>query len=139
MNNKETFINLINKWITIENNSIEMANNLTEKTNNPYLKALLGVVKSDSEKHKSILETIKQCTESPIYFSQDDLYVLSSFIERHDTIEKKVLETAKQALDMAYSPVPKVLLSHIIQDEKSHESYTDDLEQLKIAMTKQTQ
>jgi len=139
MDNIKVFNNLLNRWITIENNTIEMANDLMGKTDNPYLKTLIGVLKADSEKHKTLLETIRLCTESTICFSQDDLYVLSSFIEKHDAIEKNAIETANQACNMAYSPIPKLLLSHLIQDEKSHEVYMRDLNQLKLDMSKTTQ
>jgi hypothetical protein len=79
----------------------------------------------DSEKHKHILETIRLSLESTVVMSPEDLMVIDTFVERHATIEGSL-------------PIPKFLLSHLLEDEKSHDTYMEELTKLKAYMAKDT-
>jgi hypothetical protein len=96
------------------------------------------MIKMDSEKHKHILETIRLSLESTVVMSPEDLKVIDSFVERHATIEKNAIETAEQAMEMGSLPIPKFLLSHLLEDEMSHDKYMEELTKLKAYMAKDT-
>ncbi|MBI4688602.1 MAG: hypothetical protein HY756_12660 [Nitrospirae bacterium] len=136
--NRKKFSELIQRWIIIEDNTIEVADDLIKRANNPVVKTFIEIIKLDSEKHKRILESIRLSLDSTVVLSRDDLQVLDTFIERHKDVEKNAIATAEQALEMASLPIPKMLLSHLLEDEKSHDTYTNDLANLKIYMAKST-
>lgn len=102
------------------------------------LRAVIDLLRLDSEKHKHILETIKQSLTSTVTFSTDDLKVVGTFVDKHTTIEKDAIETAEQALALTSLPIPKLLLSHLLGDEKSHDEYVAELNDIKVYMAKGT-
>jgi rubrerythrin len=136
--NRKKFEELIKNWIMLEENTITTANDLMGQSNNPMLKTMIDLVKMDSEKHKRILETIRLSLNSAYAFSTDDLKVVDSFIEKHAEMEKNAVKTAEQALEMGSLPIPKLLLSHLLEDEKSHDNYMEELTKIKAHMAKDT-
>jgi hypothetical protein len=102
------------------------------------LKTIIDLVKMDSEKHKRILETIRLSLNSAVTFNTDDLKIVDTFIEKHAAMEKNAVSTAEQALEMGSLPLPKLLLSHLLEDEKSHDNYMEELTKIKAYMAKDT-
>ena len=136
--NRKHFEELINRWIILEDSAIETSNDLIGNSSNPIVKAIIDLVKLDSEKHKRILETIRLSLNSTVTFSTDDLQVVGSFIEKHAALEKNAVETAEQAVQMSSLPIPKFLLEQLLQDEKNHDAYMDELNQIKGYMAADT-
>ena len=136
--NRKKFEDLIKNWIMLEENTITTANDLMGQSDNPMLKTMIDLVKMDSEKHKRILETIRLSLNSAYAFSTDDLKVVDTFIEKHAEMEKNAVKTAEQALEMGSLPLPKLFLSNLLQDEKSHDNYMEELTKIKAHMAKDT-
>ncbi len=136
--NRKKFEELINNWIVIEDSAISSADELISQSRNPFLKTMIEMVKMDSEKHKRILETLRLSLNSTVVFSPDDLKIIDSFVEKHSLIEKNSVTTAEQALDMSSLPIPRMLLKQLLSDEKRHDAYIDELNELKGYMAKDT-
>jgi len=136
--NRENFETLIKRWITLEDSTIEASTDFIESSDNPMVKAIIDLVKLDSEKHKRILEAIRLSLNSTVTFSTDDLNVVGSFIEKHAAMEKNAVETAEQAVEMSSLPIPKFLLEQLLQDEKNHDAYMRELNEIKRYMAKDT-
>lgn len=136
--NRKRFEKLINDWIVLEDNTIGHANELIGSSKNPLLKAVIELIKMDSEKHKHILGVIKNSIEYPHIFTTDDLVVVDTFLEKHMMFEKDAVETAEQAVEMSSMPIPKMLLSHLLKDEKGHDAYMEELNEIKGFMAKDT-
>jgi len=136
--NRKHFEDLIKRWIVLEESTIDASNNLIGSTRNPMVKTIIELLKSDSEKHKRVLEAIRLSLNSTVTFTTDDMKVVDTFIEKHVTLEKNAVETAQQALDMSSLPIPRLLLSHLLQDEKSHDAYVTELNDLKRYMAADT-
>jgi hypothetical protein len=136
--NRKRFDELVKKWIVLEDSTIREANKLIMDSNNPMVNAIIDLVKIDSEKHKHILQAIQKSLDSTVTFSTDDLKVVDSFIEKHMTLEKHAVETAEQALAMSSLPLPRLLLSQLLEDERSHDAYVTELNEIKGYMAKDT-
>ncbi len=136
--NRKKFEELINNWIVIEDSAISSADELISQSKNPFLKTMIEMVKMDSQKHKRILETLRLSLNSTVVFSPDDLKIIDSFVEKHAIIEKNSVTTAEQALDMSSLPIPRMLLKQLLSDEKRHDAYIDELNELKGYMAKDT-
>jgi hypothetical protein len=136
--NRKKFEELLKKWIVIEDSTIDSANDLINQSKNPLTKTIIDLIKMDSEKHKHILETIRLSLDSAVALSPEDLKIIDTFVDKHATIEKNAIETAEQALEMGSLPIPKFLLSHLLDDEKSHDQYMEELDKLKAHMAKDT-
>lgn len=136
--NRKKFEELIKKWIVMEDSTISSADELIGQSKNPYLKTMIEMVKMDSEKHRRILETIRLSLDSTVVFTTDDMKVIDSFVEKHALLEKNAIETAEQALEMGSLPIPRMLLEQMLVDEKKHDAYMDELNELKTYMAKTT-
>ncbi|MBI5664655.1 MAG: hypothetical protein HZC49_06170 [Nitrospirae bacterium] len=136
--NRKKFDDLVNRWIVLEESTINEAKNLTGNSRNPMVRAIIDLLRMDSEKHKHILQTIQKSMHSTVTFSTDDLKVVDTFVEKHMTLEKNAIETAEQALEMSSLPIPRLLLSHLLEDEKSHDAYMSELNDIKGYMAKDT-
>lgn len=136
--NRKSFEELINKWILIEDKSIDNTNDVMSKSDNPIVKSMINLIKMDSEKHKCILETIRLSLNSTVEFNIDDLMVVDSLVEKHSQLEEHEVATAEQAVQMSSLPIPKFLLEHLLQDERSHDAYVQELDELKVYMAKST-
>jgi rubrerythrin len=136
--NRKKFEELIKNWIVMEDSSINSADELIGQSENPFLKAMIEMVKLDSEKHKRILKTLQLSLNSTVTFTTDDLKVIDSFVEKHAMMEKNSVATAEQALEMSSLPIPKMLLEQLLSDEKKHDAYIDELNELKLYMAKGT-
>ena len=136
--NRKHFEELIKRWIILEDSTIEASNDLIGDSSNPIVKAIIDLVKMDSEKHKRILETIRLSIDSAVTFTTDDLQVVGTFIEKHAALEKNAVETAEQAVQMSSLPIPKFLLQQLLQDEKNHDAYMEELNTIKGYMAADT-
>ncbi len=136
--NRKKFDELVSRWITLEETTINEANTLSASSKNPMVKAVIDLVKIDSEKHKHILKTIQQSLDSTVTFTTDDLKIVDTFVEKHMLLEKNAVATAEQALSMSSLPIPRLLLSQLLQDEKSHDAYITELNDIKSYMAKDT-
>lgn len=136
--NRKHFRELIDRWVGIEEHSIATADDLIGQSSNSMLKSMIELIKMDSEKHKRILESIRLNLDATVTFSTDDLKVVDSLIERHASVEKHAVETAEQALEMTSLPIPRLLLEHLLQDERSHDAYVQELNELKAYMAADT-
>jgi len=136
--NRKKFDELVNRWIVLEESTINEANKLTGGSKNPMVRAIIDILRMDSEKHRHILQTIQSSIHSTVTFSTDDLKVVSDLVDKHLTLEKNAIETAEQALEMSSLPIPRLLLSHLLQDEKSHDAYVSELNDIKGYMAKDT-
>lgn len=136
--NRTKFEELVKRWIVLEESTIKEANNLTGSSKNPMVKAIIDILKMDSEKHKHILQAIQKSLDSTVTFSTDDLKVVGTLVDKHMILEKNAIETAEQALEMSSLPIPRLLLSHLLEDEKSHDAYVAELNDIKLSMAKTT-
>lgn len=136
--NRKKFEELIKNWIVMEDSTIDSADDLISQSKNPLLKTMIEMVKMDSQKHRRILEAIRLSLDSAVTFTTDDLKVIDSFVDKHALIEKNAIETAEQALEMSSLPIPRLLLEHLLEDEKKHDAYMDELNEIKLYMAKGT-
>ncbi|GAB4537920.1 MAG: hypothetical protein Fur0020_06710 [Thermodesulfovibrionia bacterium] len=137
--NRKRFIELLQKWIVLEGNTIDSANRLLSMTSNPFVKGIIELIRIDSEKHRLILETIRLSLDSTVTFTHEDMEVVNTFIERHDSMEKGTIDIAEQIIGMVTLPIPRLLMTHLLEDEKSHDRYIEELTRLKLDMAKATQ
>jgi rubrerythrin len=136
--NRKHFEELIQRWIGIEESTINEANDLMGQSKNPMVKTIIDMLKRDSEKHKNVLETIRYSLDHTVTFDTDDMNIIDTFISKHTTIEKTAIETAEQALEMSSLPLPRFLLENLLADEKKHDAYVEELNELKGYMAKDT-
>ena len=134
----EDFLKLIKKWVGIEEATLLMIKGYEGKISNPVVDVLIDTIKTDSEKHKKILNMVIQGLEGTLVLSPDDMAQLSEFIKKHSKIEQDSVDIAEQALKKVSTPITKLLMTYLLEDEKKHDMIMDGLDELKATAMRAT-
>jgi len=70
----------------------------------------------------------------PLTLDPDELASFWDMVEKHDEIEKKTIELAKEALKDTKSGFVKYLLEYLLTDEKKHDNMLEEMEKIKKGM-----
>ena len=129
----QKLVDILRSWKTTETYTIKGCEKITAKTGNPIVKTIINAIRSDSEKHRTILQLIlDSMTKRAITLTPDEIAELSSSINRHISLEEKTIEYAENAIGRSTDPVVKQLLKYILEDEKKHKMMLEQLNELKI-------
>jgi bacterioferritin (cytochrome b1) len=126
------------RWQKLENAAIAQTARIMEETEHPLIRAIMEVIKNDSENHYRIQQLIIDSVEKQyINVFTDDLARCWESIERHIALEKKTIEMAAEsmaALEGSKNVVQLYLLDYLKMDEEKHEKLLADLDRIKRAM-----
>ncbi len=129
----QKLVEILRSWKTTETYTIKGCEKITDKTSNPIVKTIINAIRSDSEKHRAILQLIlDSMTKRAISLTPDEIAELSSSINRHISLEEKTIEYAENAIGRSTDPVVKQLLKYILEDEKKHKMMLEQINELKI-------
>lgn len=132
--NSEEFLSIIREWQALEEKTIQSAEELMSKTNNPIVKMTMEMIKHDSEKHKVMQQMIiNNITKEAIHLSPDELAPLSDMLNKHMEAEAKSLSLADAALEKSELFIIRYILSYLIADETKHHNLINKLNELKRA------
>lgn len=102
----------------------ELAGSIKHST----LRALMEIISRDSEKHSALYKSIvKLMTEISPFISEEDFKRISSKIEDHIKLEKRMIDRVKEFMAKTEDPRIKILLAAIMDDELKHHGLLKDL------------
>ncbi len=128
------FLDLLTEWQVLEDKTIASAGELLGKTNNSIVRMTMELIKHDSERHKIILQMIRDTvTKEAMHLSPDELASLSDVLNRHMELESKCLAFADEAYAGSRLFSTRYLLSILIADEAKHHGLLNQLNELKRA------
>lgn len=129
----QKLVEILRSWRTTETYTIKGCEKITAKTGNPIVTTIINAIRSDSEKHRAILQLIiDSLTKRALNLTPDEIADISSSVNRHITLEEKTIEFAEKAIGRATDPVIKQFLTYILEDEKKHAKMLAQLSELKI-------
>jgi len=136
MESSEEFLNTVKEWQTLEDKTIQSADELIRKAKNPLIEMTMEMIKRDSGKHKIMLQMIiDNLTREAVHLSPDELAAVSELLIKHMEIEAKSIALANDALQKSELAVTRLILSALHDDETKHHS---QLHQLKEELKKAT-
>lgn len=134
VDNTEEFLGLLTDWQILEDKTIASAGEALNETSNPIVRMTMELIKHDSEKHKIILQMIRDTiTKESMRLSPDELAVLSGTLNRHLETEARSLALADEAYRRSELFSTRYLLSILIADEAKHHGMINQLNELKRA------
>ena len=117
----EEFLSIIKEWIVLEDETIASANELIGKSNNPFVKMRMEMVKHDSGKHKEMLQwIIDNLTKEAVHLTPGEIMPLSALLHMHLEVEAKSIVLANNALKKSGLPIVRYILSALLDDETKH-------------------
>lgn len=132
MTAEKDFVDLIKTQLRLEENTAKQIKELEAEITNLAAKLLLAEMRFDTEKHAKILIKILGAMEqyaserSTTNFWQIetaeyvDALVVKQMLENHVNVETKMLDQVKKEMKNTDDAAIKMLLQHIINDEKKH-------------------
>ena len=124
---EKEFYENIEKWQKLEDTTIESAEEIIAKTDNIVVKTIMDVIKRDSEKHKMILQQIKDVLTKAYTLRPDEVGEIMGLLEKHRKIEKDAIQMAEDGLGNARVFAIRHLLTYILDDERKHHRMMVDL------------
>ena len=133
-------IDLLRTWQGIERKAMEQTAEIIEKTDNPFLRIIMEVIRHDSLMHHRVQQTIvDSMTRGAISLTSEEIASIWSMIEAHDETEKDVIKIAKQLREQAFTPIHRLLFDYLLGDEEKHDSLLEQLGEVKKELARATQ
>jgi len=110
----------IEKWKKLEDVTIESCDKIMAGTSNELVKTIAGLIKTDSQKHKEILDMIGNTLNGTITLTPEELGEIAELIESHLELEKNSITLAEEEFAESRHFVIRHLLSYLLMDEQKH-------------------
>jgi hypothetical protein len=134
-NRVEDMIESLREWQSIERQAMEQTAEIMEKTDNPFIRIIMEIIRSDSLMHHRVQQVIiDSLTRETVSLTPEEIGAIWEKIEEHDETEKHVVQIAETLKAKAWTPIHKQLLDYLLVDEKKHDSLLEQLGELKKGM-----
>jgi hypothetical protein len=128
----EELAKLLKEWLSLEDETISIADDVKSKSNNPFIKVNMEMIKRDSEKHKAMLQyAIDATTKEAGHLAPDDLFPVAAAIEKHLQAEAKSMGLANTAMTKNKDMFVGYIISYLLADEVKHHEMLSRLEHMK--------
>ncbi len=128
----EELAKILKEWHGLEDETIKFAEDLMKKSNNPFVKVVMEMIKRDSEKHKAMQQfAIDHLTKESVHLSPEELIPLGDVLEKHVQAEAKSMGLANTALTQSRDFFTSFIVSYLMADEIKHHEMLTKLEQIK--------
>ena len=135
---QEKVVDNMKRWQKVENASVLSTAKVMDKTDNPVVRMIMGIISRDSQTHYRVQQMIIDSLEhKAITLSPDELGEVWDMIEEHIKIELDTIKLAKEALEALKGKkmvVQEYLISYLLKDEEKHNSILKELETIKKGM-----
>src|SRR4030042_5252430 len=132
---EEKLVQLITDWKSLENDTVALAEDLQKKSDNPFVKVIMEIIKRDSEKHKVMQQfVIDALTKEAVHLSPQELIPLADVLEKHIEAERKSMGLANTCATESKNFFVDFIVSSLIEDEVKHHNMLKTLDQIKGAV-----
>jgi hypothetical protein len=130
-------VDVLRTWQGIERQAINDMAETIEETENPLIRLVMEIIRSDSLMHHRVQQfLIDSVTRKDVTVTREDVAKVWEKIEEHDKHEKQTIKLAEELRAEAWSPVHKQFLDYLLTDEKKHEELLAQLEDMKTGMSR---
>ena len=125
-------ISTLRRWQEIEDASVKGCSEVMEKTENPFVRLVMEIIRHDSVMHKKVQQVmIDSLEKQAITLTPEELGDIWESIERHAEMEKETIALADKARRNCRLFVLRHLLTYLVEDEQKHDRLLAQLEDFK--------
>jgi hypothetical protein len=132
---EEKLVSTLKKWQKIEEEAITSTGEVLSETKGPLPKVIFEIIQRDAQNHRRVQEFLIQGHEKEGFrLTVEELEELSKVISRHVLVEKRMIEAARESLDLIAGKnlvLHEYFLKYLQEDEKKHMDMMKGLENLK--------
>lgn len=124
------------EWQNLENETYSLADNLQQKTSNPFIRMIMEVIKRDSQKHKVMQQfIIDALTKEAVHLTPEELIPLAEILDNHIKAEARSMALANAcALEESRNFFVDFVVEALLADEAKHHSMLRTLDHVKGAV-----
>lgn len=128
----ETLVGTLRQWQAIERKAIDSCAGIMEKTDNPLIREIMEIIRTDSVQHHRVQQfIIDSMTKEQVRLTPEELGEIWDEITAHDEVERETIELAKKLREECRFFVQRALLDYLITDEEKHDKLLQSLEDFK--------
>ncbi|MDH5202062.1 MAG: hypothetical protein OEW69_02210 [Nitrospirota bacterium] len=128
----DELLKILKDWKGLEDKTIGFAKDISKKSKNALVKMTMEMIRSDSEKHKVMLQAaMDQMTKEAMHISPDELLSIADPLDKHIEAEAQSLSAASAALSKNKDFFVRYILSYLIADETKHHEMLSRLDAIK--------
>jgi len=132
---EEKLLHLIEDWYKLEDQTIGFAEDLKKKSDNPFVKVIMDIIKHDSQKHKIMQQfVIDALTKEAIHLTPQELIPLADVLDRHIQAEAKSMGLANACSTESRNYFVDFIVSALTDDEIKHHNMLKTLDHIKSAV-----
>ncbi|MFW9955101.1 MAG: ferritin-like domain-containing protein [Candidatus Thorarchaeota archaeon] len=125
---KEKTLSFIEKQIELELSIIKIVEENVKSLGNAFIKDLLIGVSQDSQKHATLLKSLKKAVEGPTPFiSTQERDKIAKGIQKHIDLEAEAVKTYGELIEKSDNEQVKTIASMIREDEFRHHALLKEL------------
>jgi len=135
---REVLADGMRSWQKIEAASVASTYKVMAATENPLIRQVMEIIQRDSQTHRAVQEFIASTLEEKApSLDPDEMLKVWDSIEKHIDLEKKMVDSVKEALDAISGKgmvIQEYLLNYLLEDEKKHDKLLANLDKIKAGM-----
>ena len=129
---EEGVVENFKQWQKLENETYGLAEDLQKKSDNPFVKLVMEIIRRDSEKHKIMQQfVIDSLTKEAIHLTPQELIPLGEVLDKHIKAEAKSMGLANACIAGTKNFFASFVSSLLIADEVKHHEMLTMLDQIK--------
>ena len=133
----EDMVDVLRTWQNIERQALSDTAEIIQETKSPLVRIIMEIIRNDSLMHHRVQQfLVDSLTTTSVAVSREDIAEIWEKIEAHDKVEKKTIKLAEELKEKAWSPMHKQLLGYLLADEKKHDTLLEQLDELKVGLSK---
>jgi hypothetical protein len=124
------------EWQSLENETLGLATTLQKKSDNPFVRMIMEVIKRDSEKHKIMQQfIIDALSKEAVRLSPEELIPIADILEKHINAEAKSMALANAcAVEESKNYFVDFVVDMLMEDEAKHHLMLKTLDHIKGAV-----
>jgi len=131
----EELAKILKDWQGLEDQTIKFSEEVMKKSDNPFVKVIMEIIKRDSEKHKAMQQyAIDHLIKEATRLTPQELAPLSDVLDKHIEAEARSMGMASTALAKSKDFFTNFIISSLMADEVKHHEMLTKLDHIKGAV-----
>jgi hypothetical protein len=128
----DEMVEVLRQWQVLERQAMNDTAEIMERTTSPLIRVIMEIIRHDSLMHHRVQQfLIDSVAKESVTVTREDIADVWDKLKAHDLMEKKTIQMAQELRKKAWTPVLKLLLDYLIQEESKHDTLIEQLDGFK--------
>ncbi len=139
MSKVDEMVDVLRHWQGLERKALNDTAEIIEKTGSSLIRVAMEIIRHDSLMHHRVQQfLIDSLTKETVAVTREDLAAVWDALEAHDRAERETIRMAEELRKKAWTPVQKMMLDYLLQEESKHDALLSHLDAFKKDLTRES-